>query len=143
MQAVFGCNMDIEKIREFFKDDTYATFLGITIDEVEQDKTVCSMTLTENHHNVKNGAHGGVIYSLADFTFAVASNSRGKLTVTLDSHINYLTVAKGKKLIATAKMVNQTRHTSHFAVEVKDELGNLVAVADFNGYVRDIDVIFN
>lgn len=134
--------MNIDKIKNFFKDDTFAVLLGISIDEVNEKGAICSMTLNNNHYNAGGGVQGGVIYTLADFAFAVASNSRGKLTVTLDSNISYLKVAKGDRLVAQAKLVSATKHTCHYAIEVKDINDNLVAVVNINGYIKDIDLDF-
>ena len=50
--------------------------------------------MSENFLNAKGGVHGGTIYSLADFAFAVSSNLGGKLCVTLDANVTYFRPAK-------------------------------------------------
>lgn len=134
--------MNINKIENFFKDDTFAMLLGISIDEVNENGAVCSMTLGADHYNAGGGVQGGVIYTLADFAFAVASNSRGNLTVTLDSNISYLKSAKGDKLVAKAKLISSTKHTCHYEIEVFDTNNTLVAVCYINGYIKDIALNF-
>ena len=92
---------DLEKARDFFYKDLYATKLsGIQIDEVSEHYSKCSMKITENHKNAYGGVMGGAIFTLADFTFAVASNFNAQQTVSVTSQINYTGMAKGEKLIA-------------------------------------------
>ena len=98
--------MDMEKLKNFFKDDTLAVTMGIQIVSASFEKTVCAMMVSDDFLNAKGGVHGGTIYSLADFTFAVASNLGGKLSVTLDASVTYFRPAKDRKLVATAKLVS-------------------------------------
>ncbi len=60
--------MNMDKLKEFFKQDTLAVTLGIEIVEASFEKTVCTMIVNDNFLNAKGGIHGGTIYSLADFT---------------------------------------------------------------------------
>ena len=64
----------IEEAREFFKGDKFATNLGIQLDELTEDYCVCSLDIEENHKNAVGGVMGGVMFTLADFSFAVLSN---------------------------------------------------------------------
>ena len=64
----------IEEVREYFKNDTFATDAGIVIDEIGDHSSVCSVVLDERHCNAMGNVMGGVHYTLADFAFAVASN---------------------------------------------------------------------
>lgn len=135
--------MNMDKLKEFFKQDTLAVTLGIEIVEASFEKTVCTMIVNDNFLNAKGGIHGGTIYSLADFTFAVASNLGGKLTVTLDSNITYLKPAKDRNLVATATLVSSTRHTCNYTISVKDGCGRLIATVVMNGYRNDTDINFD
>ena len=78
---------------------------------------------------------GGAIFTLADFAFAVAANwNKPNLHVTLNSQITYLGTAKGKRLIAEARMVKEGRSTCYCVVDVKDDLGHAVAQITSNGF---------
>ena len=72
---------DIESAREFFYKDKFAVDTGITLDELSEDHAICSLKLTDNHRNAYGGVMGGVIFTLADFAFAVLSNQIHQLTV--------------------------------------------------------------
>lgn len=135
--------MNMEKLKEFFKKDTLAQTLGIEIEEASFEKTVCSMIVSENFLNAKGGVHGGTIYSLADFTFAVSSNLGGKLCVTLDANVTYFRPANDNKLIATAVLVSSTKHTCNYNISVCDGQGRLIANVVMNGYRNDVDISFD
>ena len=124
----------LEWARYTFKDDIFATeAAGIVIDEAREDYSRCSMEIKPKHLNARNTVMGGAIFTLADLAFAVAANSGKPLTVTLNSQISFLGVAKGKKLIAEAKAVKSGKMTCVFTVDITDELGTKVAFADITG----------
>ena len=122
--------MNMEKLKNFFKDDTLAVTMGIQIVSASFEKAVCTMTVSDD-------------FLLADFTFAVASNLGGKLSVTLDASVTYFRPAKDRKLVATAKLVSYTKHTCNYNIEVVDGENRLIAVVSMNGYRNDIDINFD
>ncbi|MGM9553702.1 MAG: PaaI family thioesterase [Faecousia sp.] len=128
----------IQEIQERFRRDRFATdAAGITITEAQPQYAVCEMPLLEKHRNARGTPMGGAIFTLADFTAAIAANGFSEHTETISLHadITFLGTAKGEKLIAAAKCVKQGRTTSLYTVEVTDELGTLVAQASVNGFV--------
>ena len=118
---------DIESAREFFYQDKFAVDTGITLDELTEDKAICSLELTDNHKNAYGGVMGGVIFTLADFSFAVLSNQIHQLTVAQQVSINYLSAPKGEKLIAEATCRKSGRSSSIVIVNVSDDTGRDVA----------------
>ena len=70
----------VEEAREFFKNDRFATYNGMQLDELYEDGCVCSMTIREDHKNAYGGVMGGVIFTLADFALAITSNNIHKLS---------------------------------------------------------------
>ena len=127
----------LEEIRNRFKKDRFATeAAGIVIDHAEPGKAVCSLTLEEKHMNENNVPMGGAVFTLADFTCAIASNGYSeKKTVSQQVSITFLAPAKGSRLIAEASCLREGRTTAFYAVDVKDELGKYVAHATMNGYI--------
>ena len=93
----------IEEARAYFSDDRFATDNGITLDELDGEHAVTSLTLEARHRNAFGGVMGGAIFTLADFAFAALTNGRGKVTVAQQVCINYLSAAKGAKLTAMAR----------------------------------------
>lgn len=126
--------IDIERIREVFSKDRFATENGAVIEEVGEHYAKCSMELTEHHFNAAGGVMGGVHFVLADFAFAVATNWNGMGVVSLSSTITYLGAVKGKKLIAEAECVKEGRSTVFYHVIIRDDFDNMVAEVSITGF---------
>ena len=125
---------DLEKAREFFGGDLYATdATGIIIEEVGEHFARCSLDIARKHQNAYGGVMGGVICTLADFTFAVCSNFNQPHTVSLNCSINFLGMAKGKKLLSSSRQIKDGRSTGLYQIDITDELGTQVAIATFTG----------
>ena len=124
----------IDEIREIFKHDTFATNNGAVIDEVGDGYAKCSLLIDDGHRNAAGGVMGGVPFMLADFAFAVAANHEEMRTVSLSSSISFVGVAKGKRLVASARCVKQGRTTCYYTVSVTDELENRVAEVTVTGF---------
>lgn len=126
---------DLERAREFFKNDRYATdATGIVIEEVGENYAKCSLTLDERHLNATGHPMGGVMYTLADFVFAVSTNfGKETVTVTTVSQICYLGAARGKVLYGESRLLKDGRTTCFYEVTITDELGTKVAVVTTTG----------
>ena len=125
---------DLEEAREFFGGDFYATkSTGIVIDEVGDHYARCSFTITRDHQNAYGGVMGGAIFTLADYTFAVASNFRQPQTVSVTSQVNFIGMAKGSRLIAESHLIKDGRTTCLYGIDVTDELGTKVAFVTISG----------
>ena len=117
----------IEGAREFFYKDKFAVDTGVTLDELSESEAICSLNLTDNHRNAYGGVMGGVIFTLADFAFAVLSNQIHQLTVAQQVDIHYLSAPKGNKLIAKATCRKNGRTSSIVNVDISDDVGRDVA----------------
>lgn len=126
----------LEGIKKFFEGDKYAMMTGAVIESVGEGTAVCSMKIQEMHLNAGNVVQGGAIFTLADFTFAVAANSGGVFTMSLNNSISFLHSPKGKVLRAEAKPVSLGKTIAVYDVKVTDDLGTLVAAMTVNGYVK-------
>lgn len=93
----------LDEVRERFSHDRFATANGAVIEEIAEGYAKCSMKLSDNHKNALGAVMGGAIFTLADFTFAVATNWQESSVVSLDTSITFLGKAKGNILIAEAK----------------------------------------
>lgn len=85
-----------------------------------------------------NGAgltHGSAVFALADIVFAAASNSHGSLALALNVSISFLKATSECSLLtAVAHEENLTRKTGLYRLEVREENGDLVALADGVAY---------
>ncbi|MBQ1671351.1 MAG: PaaI family thioesterase, partial [Treponema sp.] len=63
----------------------------------------------------------------------VASNFNQVQTVSVTSQINFIGMAKGKKLLSESHLIKDGRSTCLYQIDVKDELGNKVAFVTISG----------
>ena len=113
----------IEEAREFFKKDKFATDVGTRIDELTDDYCQCSLEINDGHKNGLGGVMGGVMFTLADFAFAVLSNHLHFPTVAQQVSVNYLSASKGEKLIARAICKKNGKSSSIINVDIVDDTG--------------------
>lgn len=116
-----------EELIEYFKGDLFAMNMGAEIDGVTETGAVCTLALHDGHRNARGVVMGGVLFTLADFAFAVAANAHGIPTVTFTSQIHFLTPARGDTLRAEAELVRDGKTACHYRVTVSDGAGRAVA----------------
>ena len=119
--------MTMEEARAYFSEDRFATENGITLDELDGEHAVTSMALSPRHRNAFGGVMGGAIFTLADFAFAALTNDRERVTVAQQVSISYLSAAKGKRLIATARYRKDGRSSCVVNVDISDDTGRDIA----------------
>ena len=124
----------LERVRETFRGDRFATEMGAVIDELGDHYSKCSLVLNEHHRNAVGGIMGGVYFTLADFAFAVASNWQQAGVVGLNCDASFIGVPKTERIIAEAKLIKDGRTICCYNVDIRDELGNPVAAVQCVGF---------
>ncbi len=119
--------MELKELQRLYENDRFATNAGCSIVEVDRDRVVCEMPISDGLLNALGGIMGGAIFTLADFTFAVASNLNGIPTVAIESNIRFYSATKGNKLIAVCKTDKDGKNLGHYTVDVTDNLGKSIA----------------
>lgn len=129
----------LTKLNDRFAKDLFVhDSLGAYITEVREGYAKCEMQILASHCNAIGIPMGGVLFTLADFAFAVAANQDDKTVVTQAAQITFLTPATGKTLIAEAKLIRAGSMTSFYKIFISDDHGTEVAFATANGYrIRD------
>jgi acyl-CoA thioesterase len=126
--------MDMKAIQIFFnKADAFARHNGMTITKVREGYARAEMELQPYHFNGARTVHGGALFTLADFAFAAASNSRGQLALSINSSISIFKGAKAGKLIAEAREVSHSPKLASFEVSIRNQADDLLAT--FQGMV--------
>ena len=118
----------MEKIKEFFKGDKLAQYLGIELIDVSKGNAVSKMVIENEHLNGINTVHGGAIFTLADFTFAVAANSHGTVTVAINASISFMKAVTSGTLTAVAREVSLNPRIASYTVDICDDQGELIAI---------------
>ena len=118
----------MEKIKEFFKKDKFAEYAGIELLEVKEGWAKSKMEITKNHLNGIGTVHGGAIFTLADFTFAVAANSYKTVTVAINANISFMKAASSGTLFAEAEEISKNPKLGTYTITVTDDNGELIAI---------------
>ena len=118
----------MEKIKEFFKKDKFAEYVGIELLEVKEGWAKSKMEITKNHLNGIGTVHGGAIFTLADFTFAVAANSYKTVTVAINANISFMKAASSGTLFAEAEEISTNPKLGTYTITITDDNGELIAI---------------
>ena len=130
----------MDKIRKHFeKYDRFAKFCGIELLEMSEGKSKVRMEICEHHLNGVGTVHGGAIFTLADFAFATAGNSHGKIAVAINTSISFMKAVSTGFLIAEAWEVSKNSKLGTYTVEVKDQAGDVVATFQGLAYRKKDD----
>ena len=126
---------ELERAKRFFAADRYATeATGIEIVAVGDNYAKCRLETSGIHQNAVGHVMGGVFFTLADFTFAVAVNHDATSpTVTVTSSISYLTVPRDNVLFGESRVLREGKRNCFYAIDITDGQGNLVAVVNTTG----------
>lgn len=122
-----------ENLKNYFKNDRYASLTGVEIMEAGPGFCKAKLNIEDKHLNAANVVQGGAIFTLADLTFAVASNSRGQLALAVNVNISFLKGKSNGTLYATATELADPRRIGAYDVLVTDEADEVIA--RFNGLV--------
>ena len=91
------------------------------------------MKIEPYHFNGARTVHGGAIFTLADFAFAVASNSHGTLAMGINTSVSFVKAATGGTLYAEAVEQSRNPRLASYSVRITDDADDVVAI--FQGMV--------
>lgn len=125
---------DSDRVKGLLDADRYASGLGIELVSVSDDEIVVGLDVTDAHSNFLGVGHGGMVFSLADCAFSLASNSAGEDAVAIDTHL-VLTAASrpGDRLQAAVRELTRGRTLGTYRAEVTRSDGRVVGL--FTGTV--------
>ena len=113
----------------FAVDAACKDFLQIELVSCEPGRAVMRMTVREPMLNGHRICHGGLIFTLADSTFAYACNSHNKVTVAAGCSIEFLKPAHLGDVL-TCEGVEQVLQGRHgiYDMQVRNQKGEVIAV---------------
>jgi acyl-CoA thioesterase len=110
---------------------------GIRIEDAREDYARVSMVVRADMLNGHGFAHGGMIFALADSTFAYVCNGANHASMAAQASIVFLDkVSEGETLIAEATEVARQGRAGVTRVTVR--AGDGRTVAEFTGYSRTL-----
>jgi acyl-CoA thioesterase len=124
-------------VRRLMKGDRWAAAAGARLVEVREGYARATLRLRDDHLNGVAVAQGGAVFTLADFAFAAAANSRGTVAVALDTSITFARAATRGVLTAEAVEESLSRRTSVCNVRVTDSDGKVVALFRGTAFRKD------
>ena len=133
-----------EALRLYFKRDRIAELLGIETIECANGCARTRMVVQDRHLNGLDIVHGASIFALCDYTFALASNSHGTVSVAINTDCSFVKAIRSGTLHAEAKESWLSPKLGTYEIVVVDDAGDTVAL--FHGMVyrkkeRIIDIV--
>ena len=114
--------------------DAFSQWLGIEVTDVAPNAATVRMTVRPEMVNGFGVCHGGIAFSLADSALAFASNTHGRVTVSVENSIRYpAPIVVGDVLTARAVQESAGRRLAFFNVAVEKSDGDVVGL--FRGTV--------
>lgn len=121
-------------VDKMMSQDWFSQWLGINVVHIDAGTCTLRLTVTKEMLNGFAIAHGGITYSLSDSALAFASNSHGKMAVSVETSISHLAAVKeGDVLTAIANERSCSNKIGVYEVVVRNQTD--VTVALFKGTV--------
>ena len=118
----------------------YATMMGIQYEHVEEGLCRCSLEVSDEHFHPGGVVHGGIAFSLADTSMAMAlmtTLGSGQQSATIELKISFLAPVRAGTMRCEGKLIRRGRRVAFMESEVRvDE--NLVATATASFAIIDV-----
>jgi acyl-CoA thioesterase len=123
-----------EVVAAMMERDAFSQWLGVKVLAVAPHEATVSMRVRGEMVNGFGVSHGGIVYSLADSALAFASNTHGRVTMSIENSITYpRPVEVGDQLVALAEEESASNRLAYYRVTVRRQDGAIVAL--FRGTV--------
>jgi acyl-CoA thioesterase len=129
----------LQKISSKFENDRYAKLSEISLTEASPGYARAIMVINEKHLNAADVVQGGAIFTLADFAFAVASNSHGRLSLAIDAEISFFRSVRAGTLTATAREISLHNKLGTYLIDITNEKNELIAHFKGTVYRKNTD----
>jgi acyl-CoA thioesterase len=121
-------------VSAMYDKDWFSQWLGIERVKIETGTCVLKMKVRKEMLNGFGIAHGGITYSLADSALAFASNSHGKMAVSVETSISHTAqLHEGDEITATTEEMSLSNKIAVYQITVKNQKNEVVAL--FKGTV--------
>ena len=132
----------MQKLQHFFEEnDRFAKLLGFHIEAFTEGMATVSAVIKQEHLNAANVVHGGFLFSLADYAFALASNSHNILSLSISSNILFQKAKPSGTLFAYAKELSDGKKIATYEVRICDEQENTIATFTGTVYRKEVSVL--
>ncbi|MDD4956298.1 MAG: hotdog fold thioesterase [Candidatus Omnitrophica bacterium] len=117
--------------------DKFAEHLAIEVISVREGYAKVRLKVRPHHLNGAEMAHGGLIFSLSDYAFALAANAGEDSGLAISSNIHFIKAARlDDELYAEAELVSRSRRLGTYRMNVVDKDGVLMATSQSMAYFK-------
>lgn len=110
-------------------NDCFANSIGAQLKEIREGYARAELTVGVNHINAGGVCQGGVMYTLADLSFAGVANCHGTLTLGVSNTITFLKSAKlGDHLKAECTELLDHHKLPYCDIRITNQNDELIAV---------------
>lgn len=128
--------------QKMMEKDYCSQWMGVELVELSEGYCKISMTVKRAMLNGFGILHGGIAYAFADSAFAFASNSYGRVAVSINGSMSFARSAKeGEVLIAEAKALHLSHKTAEFEVQVMNDQGDIYYFFRGTVYRKSVNVL--
>ena len=128
---------ETEALKRHFAGDQFAATTGVELLELRPGFAKSRLVVEPRHLNGVGVVQGGAIFTLADFTFAVACNSAGNVALAVNTNLSFLKPTRSGTLWAEAVEVSRSRRISTCTVRVTNDENELVGLFQGTAYIKD------
>ncbi|MCC8109782.1 MAG: PaaI family thioesterase [Planctomycetes bacterium] len=118
---------DSEEFLRIMGKDVYAHHTGIEVLTAEPGYSKTRLPVSPETLNGHGNLHGGALFTLADYTAAIASNMLGVPTVAVNGNIQYLRSVRGGSVTCEARVIKTGKRMNFMTVEIRNDQDDLVA----------------
>ncbi|VEF48042.1 thioesterase superfamily protein [Bacillus freudenreichii] len=125
------------EIYSILEQEPYAKHLGMKLESLGEGTAAATLEVQKHMLNTHGTVHGAILFSLADYVFASASNSYGKTAVGLTTTMNFMSPAReGDILRAEAVEEKRSNRLAWYKIKVSCE-DELLATMDATVYRKN------
>jgi len=118
------------------KQDRMAQLLGMEVLDVGPGHAKVRMQISERIFNAADMVHGGAIFSLADYAFALAANAGEEIGIAISATMHYIHPAKQGFLYAECCEVSRNKRMGTYAATVTNDAGQTMATFQGLAYYK-------
>ena len=116
--------------------DRFAQLCGMEMVKARDGESIVRMPIKDCHLNALDMVHGGAIFAMADYAFALACNSKNPPSVALSVNIQFLKPGVKGVLQAHARELCTSGRVATYLVEVRDEADEILASFQGLSYIK-------
>ncbi len=117
--------------------DEFARHLKAEVISAEQGYAKVKLKVQPYFINGAGFVNGGLIFTLADYAFALAANAGGDLGLAVNASMNFIkAVSADDELSAEARLINRTRKLGTYRAEVSNKDGAVIACFQATAYFK-------